>query len=100
MKNLLTVATICAEKMFYLCKMCTLTEIFSERIVSSQNFGKAAAFYFLVPSFLNQLCTLRRECTYSEFFWYVFSSIRIKYEDLPSKYPHSVQVTENSDQKK
>ena len=33
-------------------------------------------------------------------FWSVFSCIRTKYEDLRSKSPYSVQIQENTDQKK
>lgn len=35
--------------------MCKLTEIFSGRIVSSQNFGKAAVFYLIFLPFLNDV---------------------------------------------
>ena len=35
--------------------MCKLTEIFSGRIVSSQNFGKAAVFYLIFLPFFNDI---------------------------------------------
>ena len=44
--------------------------------------------------------TLRKKCPYLEFFWYVFSRIRTKYEDLRSEYPYSAQIRENADQEK
>ena len=34
------------------------------------------------------------------FFWSVFSRIRTEYENLHSKYPYSVRIRENTDQKK
>ena len=34
------------------------------------------------------------------FFWFVFSCIRIKYEDLLRKSPYSVQIRENTNQEK
>ena len=33
-------------------------------------------------------------------FWSVFSCIRTECGDLPRKYPHSVRIQENTDQKK
>ena len=91
-------------------KCVNLLKCCSGRAVSSQKFGKAVVFYFmipcfltewcrLVPAFLNEWCTLRRMCPYLEFFWYVCCSIWIEYEDLPSKYPYSFQITEKLDLK-
>ena len=42
---------------------------------------------------------LRDKCSYSEFFWSVFSHTRTEYGDLKSKSPYSVQMWENADQK-
>ena len=33
------------------------------------------------------------------FFWSVFSCIRTEYRDLVRKFPHSVQIQQNTDQK-
>ena len=43
---------------------------------------------------------LRENCRNTEFFWSVFSRIWTEYGDLRSKSPHSVQIRENTDQKK
>ena len=49
-------------------------------------------------------CTGNLHCVKSvqirSFFWSVFSCIRTEYGDLRSKSPYSVQIQENSDQKK
>ena len=45
------------------------------------------------------LLSLRKKCPYSEFFWSVFSRIRTEYGDLLCKFPYSVLMRENADQK-
>ena len=46
------------------------------------------------------LLILREKCPYSEFFWSVFSLIRIEYgEILRFSGPYSVRMRENTDQK-
>ena len=45
------------------------------------------------------LCTLLKNCSYSEFFWSTFSRIRTKYQDLQSKYQYSIRMRKNADQK-
>ena len=43
--------------------------------------------------------SLREKCTYSEFFWSVFSRIRTEYREALRISPYSVQMRENTDQK-
>ena len=43
--------------------------------------------------------SLRKKCSYSEFFWSVFSRFRIEYGESRSKSPYLVQMRENTDQK-
>ena len=43
--------------------------------------------------------TLRKKYLYSEFFWSVFFRIRTEYKDLWSKFPYSVRMRKNEDQK-
>ena len=43
--------------------------------------------------------TLREKCTYSVFFWYVFSRIWTGYGEVQSISPYSVRMWENTDQK-
>ena len=43
--------------------------------------------------------TLRKKCPYSEFFWSVFSRIRVEYGDLRSKSPYFVRMREYTDHK-
>ena len=43
---------------------------------------------------------LRENCQNTEFFWPLFSHILTEYEDLLRKSPYSVQIRENTDQKK
>ena len=43
--------------------------------------------------------TLCEKCPYSEFFWYVFSSIWTKYREILCIFPYSVLMRENTDQK-
>ena len=43
--------------------------------------------------------TLCEKCPYSEFFWSVFSRIRIEYGEIRSISPYSVRIRENTDQK-
>ena len=45
------------------------------------------------------LLTLTEKCTYSEFFWSVFSRIRTEYGEIKSIAPYSVRMRENIDQK-
>ena len=40
----------------------------------------------------------REKCPYSEFFWSVFSRIRIDYEQIFRIFPYSIQMRENMDQ--
>ena len=42
---------------------------------------------------------LREKCSYSEFFWSVFSHIRTEYGEIRSISPFSVRMRENTDQK-
>ena len=42
--------------------------------------------------------TLRLSCSYSKFFWSVFSRIWTEYGELLRIYPYSVQMHENMDQ--
>ena len=44
--------------------------------------------------------TLREKCPYSEFFWSVFSRIRTEYGEILRTSAYSVQMWENTDQKK
>ena len=44
--------------------------------------------------------TLHEKCPNTGFFWSVFSRIWTEYEDLLHKSPYSVQMRENTDQKK
>ena len=44
--------------------------------------------------------TLHEKCPYSEFFWSLFSCIRIEYGEIQSIFPHSVRMRENTEQKK
>ena len=46
-----------------------------------------------------QNLSLRKNCPNTEFFWSVFSCIWTEYRDLRSKFPYSVQIRENADQK-
>ena len=39
-----------------------------------------------------QYVALRKKCPYSEFFWSVFSRIRIEYEEIRSISPYSVRI--------
>ena len=43
--------------------------------------------------------SLRKNVLYAEFFWSVFSRIRIEYRNLQNKSPCWVQMRENADQK-
>ena len=43
---------------------------------------------------------MHEKCPNTEIFWYVFSRIWTKYGDLFRKSPYSVQMQENTDQKK
>ena len=43
--------------------------------------------------------TRREKCPYSEFFWSVFSRIRIEYGEILRISPYSVWMRENTDQK-
>ena len=43
---------------------------------------------------------LRKKCPNTEFFWSVFSRIRIEYGEIRRIFPYSVQMWENTDQKK
>ena len=43
---------------------------------------------------------LRKNCRYSEFFWSVFSRIRTEYSEILRVSQYSVQMRENTDQKK
>ena len=45
------------------------------------------------------MLTLREKCRNSKFVWSVFSRIRTEYEDLQNKYPYSLRMLENTDQK-
>ena len=45
------------------------------------------------------LYPLRKKCSNAEYFWSAFSDIWTEYEDLQSKYPYSVWMRENWDQK-
>lgn len=45
------------------------------------------------------LSTLRKMCSYLEFFWYVFFRIWTEHENLQSKSPYSIQMAENWGQK-
>ena len=42
---------------------------------------------------------LREKCSNSEFFWSVFSRIRIEYGEIRDIFPYSVQMRENTEQK-
>ena len=42
---------------------------------------------------------LREKSSYSEFFWFIFSSIRTEYGEIPSFSPYSTQIQENVDHK-
>ena len=42
---------------------------------------------------------LRKKCTYSEFFWSVFSRIRIEYGEILRISSYTVWIRENTDQK-
>ena len=44
--------------------------------------------------------SLREKCPNRSFLWSLFSCIRTEYGDLWSKSPYSVQMQENTDQKK
>ena len=44
------------------------------------------------------LSTLRKKCSYLEFFWYAFFSIWTEYGDLLRKSPHSTQMRQYTDQ--
>ena len=46
------------------------------------------------------ISSLREKCPNTEFFWSVFSRIRIEYADLLHKFPYWVRIRENTDQKK
>ena len=48
---------------------------------------------------LRKSLTPSKKCPYSEFFWSVFFRIYTEYEDLLFKYPYSVRMRENTDQK-
>ena len=43
---------------------------------------------------------LREKCPNTEFFLVLISHIRTEYADLRSKYPYSVRIGENTNQKK
>ena len=43
--------------------------------------------------------TLREKYLYSEFFWSLFSRIRIEYEQILCISPYSVRMRKNTDQK-
>ena len=43
--------------------------------------------------------SLREKCSYSEFFWSVFSRIRTEYREILHIILYSVQIQENVDQK-
>ena len=45
------------------------------------------------------MLTLREKCRNSKFVWSVFSRIRTEYEDWQNKYPYSLRMLENTDQK-
>ena len=55
--------------------------------------------YVIYPTETSKQRSLLEKCSYSEFFWSVFSRIRTEYEDLQSKSLYSVQMRENTDQK-
>ena len=43
--------------------------------------------------------TLREKCSYSEFFWSVFSRIWFEYGEVRSISPYSVRIRDNTEQK-
>ena len=45
-----------------------------------------------------ELLSLRKKCSYTELFWFVFSRIRTKYGDMRSISPYSVRMRESMDQ--
>ena len=65
---------------------------------------KKCSLYYL-PKYVTtnisfEIITLCEKWQNTEFFWPVFSRIWTEYVDLRSKYPHSVQIWENTNQKK
>ena len=47
----------------------------------------------------NKYITLSKKCSYSGFFWSVFSRIRDEYGEMPNISPHSIRMRENMDRK-
>ena len=43
--------------------------------------------------------SLHKKCPYSEFFWSIFSHLRIEYGEIRSIAPYLVRMRENTDQK-
>ena len=50
-------------------------------------------------SCLEQFYPLHKNCPYSKFFWSAFPHIGTKYRDLLCKFPYSIRMPENTDQK-
>ena len=69
-----------------------------EAFLQNKNRQKSIKVYVQI-SMYSVRTTLRKRCSYSEFFWSVFSCIQIAYGDLPSKSPCSVQRRGNTDHK-
>ena len=48
---------------------------------------------------VKQEAVLRENCSYVEFFWFVFSRLRTEYGEIVRISPYSVRMRENTDQK-
>ena len=71
-------------------------------IIIYENCHRSASNNPFVCTFLWSLCfmSLCEKCWYSEFFWSIFSCIQTKYWQMVCISLYSVQIWENTDQKK
>ena len=70
------------------------------RIPKSEAFEASYIYWYEFPFHMVQSATLRENCPYSEFLWSVFSRIRTEYGEILGVSSYSVQMLENTDQKK
>ena len=71
----------------------------SKKFLSIRYFNIVTTYLYYVILVLSWKIPLREKCPYSQFFWSVFSLIRIEYGEILSISPYLVRMWENEDQK-